>query len=134
MENATFSSRQTPRDVSPVQLVLDQIFIAFGQGAGVMRVADAAIRYATNTYWDVIEKNMVVWRDNPFRVREYARTLGHLAAHIAVGRGKTIIDEQDVSDAIGPEQYRAMLRKVGLPDEVHDRRGDEGDCPFCMTD
>jgi orotate phosphoribosyltransferase-like protein len=113
--------------------VLDQIFIAFGQGAGVMRVADQAIIYATQTYWHVIQTDLQVWHDNPFRVREYARTLGHLSAHVALRNNRTIITQDDVTEAIGDAQIRAMLRKLSQPDEAHDKPDDEGDCPFCTA-
>ena len=122
---------QKPPLVSPVQLVLNQIFVAFGQGSGVIRIADEAIVYATQTYWDVIQANTAVWVDNPFRVREYARTLGHRAAHIALHRGRTIIDREDLIQAIGRRQLVLMRRRLNSLAEADDSDQDEGDCPFC---
>lgn len=134
MKKPPFPPLPPPPEVLPVQLVLDQIFVAFGQGAGVMRIASEAIIYATQMYWHVIEANMRVWEENPFRVREYLRTLGHLAAHIALHNGRTIITREDVIGAIGRDQLRAMYQKLNERAEAHDGDQDEGDCPFCTSD
>ncbi|MBE3134442.1 MAG: hypothetical protein IMZ55_13290, partial [Acidobacteria bacterium] len=122
-----------PPPVSPVQLVLDQIFVAFGQGAGVMRIADAAIVYATQTYWAVVQANMTVWEEDAPHVREYARTLGHLAAHIALQKGRTIIEREDLAQAIGRRQLVLMKKKLNALAEADDEAPSEGDCPFCTV-
>lgn len=132
--------------VDPVQLVLDQIFVAFGQGTGAMRVSNAAIQYATATYREPIARRMNVWVEQPWRVREYARLLGHLAAHFALEAGSTQIDTSHLVAAIRATNPRVETPPVSppeikppasapkmrpLPSGTGDDGDSEGECPFC---
>jgi hypothetical protein len=110
-EKMTFDSR--------VHEILAQIFIAFGQGAGTMIVSREAIRAGTRDYVRLVGAHLDRWDEIEFQTIEYARGLGRVAAHLAVGEAQHVILER---------HYRAASERFGAtaPSAAYD-------CPWCVA-
>ncbi len=102
---------------SQVHEILAQIFIAFGQGAGTMTVSREAIRAATRTYTSLVQANVTKWRDIELQTLEYARSLGRVAAHLALRDGSQVVRDEHYREA--SERFAAAATEL------------EYDCPFC---
>ena len=68
-----------------------QLYVAFGQGAVSVHVAPAVLSKARAEYLDMVKKNSGRWDAIAGPMREYARALGRIAAHLAVGDGLDVI-------------------------------------------
>lgn len=97
--------------------VLAQMFIAFGQGAG-MSVSREAIRAATRTYAPLARANLTKWGELELQTLEYARTLGRLAAYLALRDGKQVIGEEHYREA--SERFAAAAGVLAY------------ECPLCL--
>ena len=99
---------------STVHEILVQLFIAFGQGAGTMRVSRETIAAATRDYVDRIEQHVDRWESIQVQTLDVARSLGRLSAHLAL---------LDAGDVILPKHYEGASR--------HSER--MAPCPFCFV-
>ena len=90
-------------DISYTQLgIMAQIWVAFGQGAGMTRTSQKAVMALHGRYFDHIAVSGIqdVWGDHAVQVLERLRAIGRVAAHKAMVRGDTTISEQDVTEAM----------------------------------
>ena len=96
---------------SEVEQILGQFFVAFGQGAGCVRVARDTIVAIRNQYVGMIEKEARTWEEDSVQVLERVRTVGRLAALTALQRGSPTIERQDFLDRYGEN-------RVEIPDPM----------------
>jgi hypothetical protein len=81
--------------------IMDQIFVAFGQGTGMLRVSHDAVAALRGLYFDAITPEIVStkWATAAVQALERIRAIGRLSALKAVTRGDTVISAEDVSSA-----------------------------------
>ncbi len=81
--------------------IMAQIWIAFGQGAGAIRVSQDAALELRRWYFDAITPQIVSteWGTQGVQVLDRIRAIGSLAATKAVLAGSTAISPQDVYDS-----------------------------------
>jgi hypothetical protein len=72
--------------------ILAQVYMAFGQGTATMLATPAALRAGRTEYVKTFEPEN--WLTDAPVALEYARALGRVAAHLAVQKGATAIDEE----------------------------------------
>lgn len=82
--------------------VMAQIWVAFGQGAGLTRTSQKAVMVLHARYFNHIASSGIidVWGENAVQVLERIRTIGKVAAFKALERGATSISEADVTAAV----------------------------------
>ncbi|HEY0512131.1 MAG TPA: hypothetical protein VGH73_09520 [Thermoanaerobaculia bacterium] len=78
-----------------------QIWIAFGQGAGAIRVSQEAAMELHRWYFDAITPQVVAeaWETSAVQVLDRIRAIGSLAAMKATSLGGTAISTQNVYDS-----------------------------------
>lgn len=88
------------------QGIMAQIWVAFGQGTGLIRTSQKAALALEARYFDHIAKSGIigVWGEHALQVLERIRAIGRLAALKATLRGDTTISEGDVNAAIAEVQ------------------------------
>ena len=81
--------------------IMAQIWIAFGQGAGAIRVTQDAAMELRRWYFDAITTQVVdvEWETSAVQVLDRIRAIGSLAALKATSVGATAIVQQDVYDS-----------------------------------
>jgi hypothetical protein len=81
--------------------IMAQIWIAFGQGAGTIRVSQDAAMELRRWYFNAITPRIVdqEWESQAFQVLDRIRAIGSLAALKATTAGATAISPQDVYDS-----------------------------------
>ena len=80
--------------------VMAQIWVAFGQGTGMTRVAQKAALTLQARYSPEIAGHLEEWGTEAVQVLERIRAIGKLAALKATERGSTIVTEEDVKTAM----------------------------------
>ena len=78
--------------------IMAQIWIAFGQGAGAIRVSQDAAMELRRWYFDAITQDIVQneWETSGVQVLDRIRAIGSLAALKATSMGATAISPVDV--------------------------------------
>ncbi|HEX3556135.1 MAG TPA: hypothetical protein VIA62_23190 [Thermoanaerobaculia bacterium] len=78
--------------------IMAQIWVAFGQGAGAIRVSQEAALELRRWYFDAITQQVIdqQWATEAVQVLDRIRAIGSLAALKATGAGSTAIGPQDV--------------------------------------
>ena len=91
------------------QGIMAQIWVAFGQGTGMTRVAQAAAMALHERYFGHIGECGIlkVWKDHDAQVLERIRTIGKFAALKALERGDTTVSKEDVLAAITAVQHNS---------------------------
>ena len=81
--------------------IMAQIWIAFGQGAGAIRVSQDAALELRRWYFDAITPQIIntEWATQGVQVLDRIRAIGSLAATKAVLAGATAISTEDVYDS-----------------------------------
>lgn len=81
--------------------IMAQIWIAFGQGAGAIRVTQDAAMELRRWYFDAITPQVVdvEWETSAIQVLDRIRAIGSLAAMKATSVGATAIVPQDVYES-----------------------------------
>lgn len=80
--------------------VMNQLFVAFGQGTGPMRVAHGACRDLRERYTPRLEEEVLArWEDEAVQVLERIRAIGRAAAAEAALAGHTVISAAQVRTA-----------------------------------
>jgi hypothetical protein len=89
--------------------IMSQIFVAFGQGTGTLRVSHDAVAVLRGLYFDAITPEIVSteWATEAVQVLERIRALGRLAALKAVTRGDTTVSAEDVSSSAATVQIQS---------------------------
>ena len=91
--------------------IMSQIFVAFGQGTGAIRVSqDAAVTLRTLYYVAITANVIAQWDACAAQVLERIRAIGRLAALTATQRGDTTIVPTDV------ETSAALVQKTSMTD------------------
>ncbi len=98
-------------DITRDQIVLAQLIVAFGQGAGTLFVSEAAAGTALAHFIPVVPKLVAQWDEVGHQVLEYARTIGRTTGHLAAGRGCGTISEDDF--VRGLAKVRAIQQPMG---------------------
>lgn len=98
---------------SEVEQILGQFFVAFGQGAGCVRVRRETILAIRERYLAVIETEAHSWEEEAVQVLERVRTVGRLAALIATERGASSIAREDFVQSTGRIESRSRTRWCG---------------------
>ena len=78
--------------------IMSQILVAFGQGAGAIRVSQDAALELRRWYFDAITPQIIdqQWETSAVQLLERARAIGSLAALKATTTGATAIGPKDV--------------------------------------
>jgi hypothetical protein len=72
--------------------IMAQIYVAFGQGTGSMRVSHDAAVELHNRYYDKITPQVINdWDKEAVQVLERIRAIGRLVAHDAAAAGTTTV-------------------------------------------
>lgn len=81
--------------------IMAQIWVAFGQGSGAIRISQDAALELRRWYFDAITPEIVntEWATQGLQVLDRIRAIGSLAATKAVLSGSTAISIQDVYDS-----------------------------------
>lgn len=86
--------------------IMAQIWIAFGQGAGPIRVSQEAAMELHRWYYNAITPDVVNlhWESDALQVLDRIRAIGSLAAMKATSVGSTAISPQNVYDSAAQVQ------------------------------
>lgn len=86
--------------------IMAQIWIAFGQGAGALRVTQGAAMELHRWYYGAITPDVVEekWETDALQVLDRIRAIGSLAALKATSLGATAITPQEVYDSASQVQ------------------------------
>ena len=81
--------------------IMAQIWIAFGQGAGAIRVSHDAAMELHRWYYEAITPEIIHerWRTDAVQVLDRMRAIGRLAALKAAGAGSTVITPRDIHES-----------------------------------
>jgi methionyl-tRNA formyltransferase len=90
--------------------IMAQIWIAFGQGAGLTRVSQAAAMELHRWYFGAITPEVVdvKWETDAGQVLERIRAIGSLASLKAISAGATTISAQEVYESAATVQETSM--------------------------
>jgi hypothetical protein len=94
--------------------ILAQIFVAFGQGSGTLRVSQEACLVLSSRYGGLIDEHLLaIWSHDDIapQVLERMRAIGRSAAVTAAFAGRTAIGAEDVRRAVVrvEDQSRTLL-------------------------
>jgi hypothetical protein len=86
--------------------IMAQIWIAFGQGAGAVRVSHDAAMELYRWYHDAITPDIIHerWQTDAVQALERIRAVGRRAALMAASAGSTVINPQDVYESASKVQ------------------------------
>lgn len=88
--------------------VMAQVWIAFGQGAGAVRVSqDAAMELHRWYYGAITDELLANWGTEALQVLDRIRAIGSLAALMAIQQGSPTIDVTMVYEAATQVQLRS---------------------------
>src|SRR5262245_5729431 len=92
--------------------IMAQIWIAFGQGAGAIRVSQEAALELRRSYYDAIPPEVIdqQWETEAVQVLDRIRAIGSLAAQKATSFGATAITPKEVYESA------ATVQAVSLTD------------------
>lgn len=92
--------------------IMAQIWIAFGQGAGAIRVSQDAAMELHRWYFGAITPDVVAekWESDALQVLDRVRAIGSLAALKATSVGATAIRPQDVYESAAQVQDNSNTR------------------------
>ncbi len=80
--------------------IMAQVWIAFGQGTGAIRVSQSAALELYRWYWDAITEKVVdCWGEVALQVLDRIRAIGSLAALKAIQQGSPTIKPRMVYEA-----------------------------------
>jgi hypothetical protein len=86
--------------------IMAQIWVAFGQGTGAIRVSQEAALELRRWYFDAITQPIIdqQWESQAVQVLDRIRAIGSLAALKATGSGATAIGPHEVYDSASTVQ------------------------------
>jgi len=94
---------ETDADREEAENRLGQCLVAFGMGAGQIRVTRVAIRYLIDLYYppflQMVQQSAASWHHDGVGVCDLARMMGRIAAHLALEDGRYFISEADAHSA-----------------------------------
>jgi hypothetical protein len=82
--------------------IMAQIWVAFGQGTGEIRVSHEAVMELHRWYYNAIGDAIVdkYWEKYKVAALERVRAVGRLAAATAIGIGSTMITPEQVDESV----------------------------------
>ena len=80
-------------------VILSQIYCAFAQGADGLNIDGEAFLAARDDYRDPIEREKAKWSIHAPQVLSLSRTMGRVAAHLALSEGRITIMESHYRSA-----------------------------------
>jgi hypothetical protein len=99
--------------------IMAQVYVAFGQGTGPVRVSQDTCTALFNRYYGRIDDDVLAhWGNYAVQALERVRALGRLMATNAAAAGKTSIDGADLqvsADKVAVESATALCG--GPPDD-----------------
>jgi len=97
--------------------IMSQILVAFGQGAGAIRVSQDAALELRRWYFDAITPQIIdqQWETSAVQLLERARAIGSLAALKATTTGATAIGPKDVYASATTVQATSMTELCPPP-------------------
>jgi hypothetical protein len=98
-----------------VELIIGQCWVAFGGGAGHIRVSRSVIAYGRNMFLGIIAERQGSWEQESASVLEVAALVGRLSAQLAVADGFWMIREQDLQEALRRVRAGMMSLYGGTP-------------------
>src|SRR4051794_19618683 len=89
--------------------IMAQIWIAFGQGSGAIRISHDAALELHRWYHDALTPEIIYerWKTDAVQVLDRMRAIGRLAALRAASRGSTVITPQDVYESASAVQIQS---------------------------
>jgi hypothetical protein len=89
--------------------IMAQIWIAFGAGAGAIRVSQEAALELRRWYFDAITQQVIdrLWETEALQVLDRIRVIGNLAALKATSLGSTAVTPQNVYDSASSVQEKS---------------------------
>jgi hypothetical protein len=103
-----------------IEDIVGQCWVAFGQGAGSMKVSREAIAAGRKHYTDYFSNHIATWDDDSLQMLEFVQAAGRLAAHLATFEGFAVI---------GPRHLQRATVKIFR--KAEERHFAMGDCPYC---
>jgi hypothetical protein len=90
--------------------IMAQIWIAFGQGAGPVRVSHDAALELHRWYYDAISPEIILerWQTDAVQALDRIRAIGRLAALKATQAGSTVITPRDIYESASAVQRRSL--------------------------
>jgi hypothetical protein len=90
--------------------VMAQIWVAFGQGTGPVRVSQNAAMELHRWYYNAITEKVLLqdWEDEGTQALERVRAIGSLSAMNAVSAGATVITAEDVFKSATMVQAKSL--------------------------
>ena len=90
--------------------IMAQIWVAFGQGAGAIRVSHDAALELYRWYYEAITPEIVHerWRTDAVQVLDRMRAIGRLAALKAASAGSTVITPREVYESASRVQAESQ--------------------------
>ncbi|HSU84777.1 MAG TPA: hypothetical protein VLR69_20345 [Thermoanaerobaculia bacterium] len=90
--------------------IMAQIWIAFGQGAGAIRVSHDAALELYRWYYEAITPEIVHerWKTDAVQVLDRMRAIGRLAALKAASAGSTVITPRDIYESASKVQAQSQ--------------------------
>jgi hypothetical protein len=90
--------------------IMAQIWIAFGQGAGPLRVSHDAALELHRWYYDAISPEIIHerWQTAAVQVLDRMRAIGRLAALKAAHAGSTVITPRDIYESASAVQGQSL--------------------------
>ena len=90
--------------------IMAQIWIAFGQGAGAIRVSQEAALELRRWYYEAITPQVVDqrWETDAVHILERIRAIGSLAAQKATSTGATVISPAEVYESASAVQATSL--------------------------
>lgn len=80
--------------------IMAQLWVAFGQGTGAVRVGQEAAWALRELYYDAIDETVLsVWESEAVQVLERIRTIGRLAAARTVEQAQVAVSRETVLQA-----------------------------------
>ncbi len=84
--------------------IIAQVYIAFGQGTGSVRVSHEAALRVGECYSDIFEANkddiLATWETQGVQALERVRAVGRAAASLINAQGRTVIEAKDLEKAL----------------------------------
>ncbi|HET9212573.1 MAG TPA: hypothetical protein VFR03_19370 [Thermoanaerobaculia bacterium] len=90
--------------------IMAQIWIAFGQGAGAIRVSHDAALELYRWYYEAITPEVIHerWKTDAVQVLDRMRAIGRLAALKAASVGSTVVTPRDIYESASMVQAQSL--------------------------
>ncbi|MDP9120313.1 MAG: hypothetical protein M3O15_02935 [Acidobacteriota bacterium] len=95
--------------------IMAQVYVAFGQGTGPVRVSQDVCDELRKVYFPMTERALPLWETEAVQALERIRALGRLLAHKAIASGQTSITAaNDVAEAVQMVKNESVRKVAGV--------------------